>query len=84
MAGLLLMEILVVGDVLLLQKTVLHSLLPLRAALHGLHSLNNTVLPRQLDPNSARNDASSAWTCGRSGKCSHHAELRKELKNGAV
>ena len=60
------MEILVVGDVLLLQKTVLHSLLPFRAALHSLHSLhslNNTVLPRQLHPNSARNDPTSAWTC---------------------
>ena len=61
----LLMEILVVGDVLLLQKTILHNLLPFRAALHSLHSLNNTVLPRQLDPNSARNDATSAWTCFR-------------------
>ena len=59
------MEILVVGDVLLLQKTVLHNLLPFRAALHSLHRLNNIVLPRQLDPNSARNDATSAWTCVR-------------------
>ena len=56
------MEILVIGDVLLLQKTVLHSLLPFRAALHSLHSLNNTVLPRQLDPNSARNGATSTRT----------------------
>ena len=57
------MEILVVGDVLLLQKTILYNLLPFRAALHSLHSLNITVLPRQLHPNSARNDPTSAWTC---------------------
>ena len=58
--GLLLMEILVIGDVLLLQKTMLHSLLPDGAALHSLDYLNNIVLPRQLDPNSARNGATSA------------------------
>ena len=56
------MEILVVGDVLLLQKTMLHSLLPDGAALHSLDCLNNTVLPRQLDPNSARNGATSTRT----------------------
>ena len=79
--GMLLMEILVVGDVLLLQKTILHNLLPFRPA---LHSLNITVLPRQLDPNSARNDATSAWTCFRElQRCIETSIVTTKQKNRA-